>query len=235
MDIARALEYIHQERVVHADVRSVRLSRPLRHVQLTLPSCTQGNVFINSSLHAQLAHFNVSFFIDELPPTSPSRNIRNRNTSTATDNFSTADLALGVGDAEMPLRQYGSEYVQWMAPELLNGETQPTFETDVYAFGCLCVEVSVQLSLLPLLLTQSFSKPLTQLNLNLSLSLGRCSQAPRSSSPSTGTSSRVSSPRTRSPHGLQGVMIVSRCRMLCGRLFRSVGGSLGRGLRCGRL
>ena len=63
-------------------------------------------------MHAQLAHFNVAFFEDELRY-----------------------------DDNAPERQYGSEYVRWMAPELLKNDTQPTFSTDVYAFACMCVEV----------------------------------------------------------------------------------------------
>ncbi|THH17740.1 hypothetical protein EUX98_g9067 [Antrodiella citrinella] len=95
MDIAQALEYLHNERIVHADIRS-------------------GNIFIDEDMHAKLAHFNVSFFEDEHQY----------------DNFASD-------------RQYGSEYVRWMAPELLSGDTQPTFSTDVYAFGCLCVEMFI--------------------------------------------------------------------------------------------
>ncbi|TCD63446.1 hypothetical protein EIP91_005387 [Steccherinum ochraceum] len=95
MDIAQALEYLHKERIVHADVRG-------------------GNILIDCDMHAKLAHFNVSFFADEL-----------RYEDVATE------------------KQYGSEYVRWMAPELLGGDTQPTFSTDVYAFGCLCVEMFI--------------------------------------------------------------------------------------------
>ena len=66
---------------------------------------------IDDNHHAQLAHFNLSFFVDD------------------TENAPTD----------------GSAYVafsRWMAPELLSATIpRPNYATDVYAFGCLCVEV----------------------------------------------------------------------------------------------
>ncbi|KAH8080681.1 kinase-like domain-containing protein [Cristinia sonorae] len=95
LDVAMALEYIHKEHIVHADVRV-------------------GNVFVDDHMRAQLAHFNVSFFAEE-------------------SQFTT------LGGQ----KQYGSEWIRWMAPELRDRASEPTYATDVYSFGCLCIEMFI--------------------------------------------------------------------------------------------
>lgn len=66
---------------------------------------------IDNDQHAQLTHFNLSFFVGDDENTPPNE---------------TAYVSTS----------------RWMAPELLSASiSRPNFATDVYSFGCLCVEV----------------------------------------------------------------------------------------------
>lgn len=109
-EIAQAVAHMHRERVVHADLRAVGISISGMAMSDS-DDHSQGNVMVDDEQHAQLTHFNLSFFVD--------------------------DSSGGVSD--------GSAYVafsRWMAPELLSATiSRPNYATDVYAFGCLCVEV----------------------------------------------------------------------------------------------
>ncbi|KAI0783265.1 kinase-like domain-containing protein [Abortiporus biennis] len=87
-DIVEGLKYLHNERVVHGDLRGA-------------------NILITEDLRVQLADFGLSKFA---------------NSTTASWG------SLGGGTT------------RWMAPELFHG-LRPTFFSDIYAFGCVCLEL----------------------------------------------------------------------------------------------
>ncbi|KAL0959682.1 hypothetical protein HGRIS_011380 [Hohenbuehelia grisea] len=96
LEIAQGLEYLHNENIVHGDLRGA-------------------NILVDSSWHARIADFGLSVL------------------SEATINNSETSNSAGAA--------------RWMAPELHDPEAfdlprhQKTKASDVYAFGCTCLEL----------------------------------------------------------------------------------------------
>jgi serine/threonine protein kinase len=99
---------------VHGDLRGV--SVVFLFSSLGADKALQSNILINGKWQACLTDFGLTVFNDATAPTFTSR-------------------------------REGS--VRWMAPELHVPERfgldrfRLTFETDIYAFGCVCLEVSL--------------------------------------------------------------------------------------------
>jgi serine/threonine protein kinase len=118
--VIRGLEYLHDNNVVHGDIRGVRASAPAeaRAVSFFTELIHQANVFIGGADggKAVLADFGLAIPFDEYS--------------------SVAHTATGsVGST------------RWQAPELHDPdqyglkEAQRTQASDIYSFGCLCLEV----------------------------------------------------------------------------------------------
>lgn len=97
-------------------------------------TCVRYVTHVNSERYAELIVFNISqdnILVDE------------------DENVYISDFGLAVY-AQAGSTKYGSSRggnVRWLAPELIDPEqfgsdsTRPTFASDIYSLGCLCVEV----------------------------------------------------------------------------------------------
>ncbi|KAJ7191543.1 kinase-like domain-containing protein [Mycena pura] len=96
LDVALGLEYLHEQRIVHGDLKGI-------------------NILVTPSQRACIADFGLSSIVNAMT--------LRLTTSTAPTNRGTA---------------------RYQAPELFqlgDEETSKTFESDVYAFACVCYEI----------------------------------------------------------------------------------------------
>ncbi|KZV83747.1 kinase-like protein [Exidia glandulosa HHB12029] len=91
-DVARGLEYLHRNGVIHADIKGA-------------------NVLVSADKTARLCDFGFSWIL--------------------------AGDALSFSDPSSTLK--GT--VRWMAPELVDDDAKHTKESDIWAYGCLILEV----------------------------------------------------------------------------------------------
>ena len=112
--MADAVSYLHDESVIHGDIRAVRMCvLCLIHMELTL--CPQGNILIDHNLNALLSDFGTAVY----------SNAKNKSADfLSSDNLTwVAPELILAADAETSV---------------------PTTEADVYSFALLCIEVSVR-------------------------------------------------------------------------------------------
>lgn len=112
LETAQGLHYLHSHNIVHGDLRGVSQTGAIRVFVPNVPS--QANILITHEWRACLADFGLVSFSDATPATHTSHH------------------------------RAGS--LRWMAPELISPERfdccfVATPATDVYAFGCVCLEV----------------------------------------------------------------------------------------------
>lgn len=100
------MAYLHEEHVVHADLRGVSTRMVLN--PLGMLTVYKANVLIDENLSVRLSDFGLSQFADS---TTASKGSHSGGT------------------------------LRWMAPELLIEGSPPNYASDVYAFGCVCLEV----------------------------------------------------------------------------------------------
>lgn len=112
---ARGVKYLHDEGIIHGDVKGVRALR-----SFCLPFVdvfAQANFLVDQDLNIRVADFGFSRFVES-------------NTTS-------------IGESRM----LGGT-LRWMAPELMqDSETRLSPASDVYAFGCTCLEASTDPSL----------------------------------------------------------------------------------------
>lgn len=111
------LAYLHNEGIVHGDLRGVRFQSTMK-LSLQTKGIFQPNILVDIDRTVKLADFGLAVF------------------------------------AEGASRNYGSTRggnARWLAPELIYPEhfgltsDRPTRTGDVFALGCVCVEVRITL------------------------------------------------------------------------------------------
>ena len=115
------MEYLHDNSLVHGDLKGVRLFRSTANYFIQRHPF-QSNILIDKTLHPRLADFGLTRLVDK-----------------------TGQSSTNMGGT-----------LRWMAPELLvpSEDVQRTYASDIYAFACVCVEVSTfPLNFLPKLTT----------------------------------------------------------------------------------
>lgn len=117
--VAQGISYLHEKGIVHGDLRGVRLlCKAIPSAIMYINITSQVNILIDDKLHVRLMDFGLTVFADK------------------TGSF---DGTCDVGAQP------------WMAPELLEPQKmglesfQRTYASDIYAFACVCIEVSTVL------------------------------------------------------------------------------------------
>ena len=109
-EILSGLEYLHEQHIVHADLRSVSCFVVPSSTRSCLdPLVFQPNILIDENLHIQIGDFGLARLRDPFSP-------------------------LSTGSSS-------HTHVRWLAPELVAAQSPVSFQSDIYAFGCLWVEV----------------------------------------------------------------------------------------------
>lgn len=108
------IHYLHSQNIVHGDIKGVWKFSTYLLTLSNLYSQSQGNILIDESGQPRLADFGLTIFAD--------------------------------GTRHNTTDQGGT--LRWMAPELLYPIPgiecyKRTTASDVYAYGCLCIEVTV--------------------------------------------------------------------------------------------
>ncbi|KAJ6571609.1 kinase-like domain-containing protein [Mycena capillaripes] len=96
LDVAAGLNYLHDQKVVHGDLKGM-------------------NILITPSRRACIADFGLSSVVDAM---------------SVKFTHSTANMECGT--------------LRWQAPELLRGDRENHFGSDIYAFACVCYEIVTQ-------------------------------------------------------------------------------------------
>ena len=128
---------MHDLRLVHGDLKGVKISLKWIVSALTSHPCTQANILINGGLRACIADFGLS-------------TIAGVATHTAAG---ASQVSLVSNDTLMSFTGGGTR--RWTSPELLDPERfgipesegdRPTRQSDCYALGMVIYEVGVQAS-----------------------------------------------------------------------------------------
>lgn len=113
-EIALGLAYLHEENVVHGDLRCVsRIRQHLVFLLLTLKAAKQANILIDSDMEVRLADFGLSVFAD------------------------------GASNHYASVRAGATKWLapEMIDPEEFDSQsTRPTFRSDVYSFACVLIE-----------------------------------------------------------------------------------------------
>lgn len=109
------IEYLHSEGLVHGDLHGVGVRTLFSKLATDAKGQWQGNLLVTDDYKIQLTDFGMTAIADATPH--------------------------GYGSA------HGHGKIRWTAPELFEPEyfglelQRPTFQSDIYAYSCVCVEV----------------------------------------------------------------------------------------------
>jgi serine/threonine protein kinase len=120
LDVINGLDYLHQNKVVHGDLKGVSLPQAFGLYDVTFDQCLQANILVSSTGVTRIADFGLSSIFDTSGPRWRS----------------------------MPTITQAGGTVRWMAPELLDEShdghsPRPTFSSDIYSLGSIMYEVSM--------------------------------------------------------------------------------------------
>jgi serine/threonine protein kinase len=148
VDVASGLKYMHGLRMVHGDLKGVRVfsNEMSPHLHLMDP---KANILINKSRRACLADFGLSTItgIATRATAGASQASLISSDSLAPLTAGASRMSLISDDSLMSLTAGGT--CRWMSPELLDPELfgvqddRPTRQSDCYALGMVVYEVGV--------------------------------------------------------------------------------------------
>lgn len=132
--IADGIKYMHDEGVVHGDLRGVSLTVFLCHRTLTVfPWYFQANIFLKTDHNVVIGDFGLSIYVDA------ASNAFN-STRSGNERYLAPELSMPtVTDDELK----NNTTLYGVPTELISRSNRPSKASDLFSFAMLCVEVCV--------------------------------------------------------------------------------------------
>ena len=148
VDVASGLKYMHGLRMVHGDLKGVRVfsNEISPHLHLTDP---KANVLINKNRRACLADFGLSTITGVATRVAAGASRASLISSDSLTPLTAGASRMSLISDDSPMSFTAGGTCRWMGPELLDPELfgvqgdRPTRQSDCYALGMVIYEVRV--------------------------------------------------------------------------------------------